>query len=144
MSVNTNPDRIYVPREYRATIHLDGEDPLSPQSSMHNVSIPGMGAALVDISTGGCCLRLPGFEVPFSVNPECHVSSIKLLHPDLDNAPIQGRIAWSREKPPYVLIGIQFTQIRPKTLESIRSYVENCPIENRSNRSGDRVQPGHA
>jgi hypothetical protein len=141
MSVNSNPDRIYVPHEYRATIHLDGEDPLSPQTA-HNVSIPGMGAALLDISTGGCCLRLPRFEVPFNVNPECHISSIKLLHPELDSTPIKGRIAWTKEDPAYVLIGVQFTQIRPGTLDSIRSYIENSPIQNRMNRGGGRVRPG--
>ena len=126
MSVSSNPDRIYATRQYRAKIHLNRDRSPQAHPSAHNVSIPGMGAALMDISAGGCCLRLSSHDVPFNVGPECHISSIKLLHPDLDSSPIKGRIAWSREDPPYVLVGIQFTQIQPATLESIHSYVESC------------------
>lgn len=126
MSASTNPDRIYVTREYRATVRLDQDDPLHPKPFMPDVSLPGMGAILMNISAGGCCLRLPRFEIPSSIRPGCQLSSIKLLHPTLDNSPIKGRIAWSREDPPYVLIGVQFMHIQSATQESIRSYINAC------------------
>ncbi len=124
MSVGSNPDRIYVPRQFRAKIRLDHDVSTQPQTSVHNVSLPGMGAALMDISASGCCLRISRGDFPFSSSPERHISSIKLLHPDLESTPIGGRIAWYRDDPPFILIGIQFTHIRPMTLESIHSYVE--------------------
>lgn len=124
MSVNTNPDRVYVNRQYRAKLRLVDDDPASPGPATCNVGLPGMGAALVDISTGGCCLRLVRSDIMYSLDPDRHIPSIKLLHPDLESSPIGGRIAWSKEDPPYVFIGIQFTHVRPATLDSIHSYIE--------------------
>lgn len=124
MSLSTNPDRVYVNRQYRAKLRLVDDDPASQQTAACNVSLPGMGAVLIDISTGGCCLRLIRSDVPYNVDPDRHIPSIKLLHPDLEGSPIGGRIAWSRDAPPYVLLGIQFTHIRPATLDSIHSYIE--------------------
>jgi len=123
MSVSTNPDRVYVNRQHRAKIRLDQGE------TRPSASLPGAGASLVDISPGGCCLRLIRSEVPDGVAPGSFLASIKLLHPDLDSTPIEGRIAWSREEPPSVLVGIQFTHVRPTTAVSIQTYVDG-------NRSG--------
>jgi hypothetical protein len=124
MSINTNPDRIYVTRADRAMIHFDREEASSSGSGAFDVHLPSMGAALMDISMGGCCLRLPGFEVPAGFRPEHHISSIKLLHPELDNSPIKGRIVWSREKRLDVLIGVQFTKVEAATMDSIQAFVK--------------------
>lgn len=123
MSVSTNPDRVYVNRQHRAKIRLD------QGATRHSACIPGAGAALVDISPGGCCLRLTRSEAPDGIAPGSFLTAIKLLHPDLDSTPIEGRIAWSREEPPCVLVGVQFTHVRPTTLASIQAYVDG-------NRSG--------
>lgn len=124
MSVSSNPDRVYVSREYRAKIRLNQDDAEHPRPSVHDVGLPGMGATLLDISAGGCCLRLAHCDTPLQLGPEHTLSSIKLLHPDLEASPIGGRIAWSRTAPPHVLLGIQFTHIQPSTLASIQRYLE--------------------
>ena len=126
MSATTNPDRVYVNRQYRAKLRLDQEEAalFGASATSANVALPGIGAALVDISAGGCCLRLTRCELPFDISPDCHISSIKLLHPDLDSTPLTGRIAWARVAPPHLLMGIQFTRIRPATLASIQAYLD--------------------
>ena len=60
MSATTNPDRVYVNRQYRAKLRLDQEEAalFGASATSANVALPGIGAALVDISAGGCCLRL--------------------------------------------------------------------------------------
>lgn len=124
MTVQANPDRIPVSREFRATLHLSRSE--GSHLAALDVSLPGVGAALLNISLGGCCVRLPRYDLPFRLDPGSHISSLRLLHPQLESSPIQGRIVWSTEVPPNILIGIQFMQIRPSTLESIRLLVEDC------------------
>jgi hypothetical protein len=126
MSATTNPDRVYVNRQYRAKIRLDQEETalFGPSTTGTQVALPSIGATLIDISAGGCCLRLTRCELPFDISSDSYISSIKLLHPELDSTPIQGRIAWSRVAPPHMLMGIQFTRIRPATLASIQVYLE--------------------
>jgi c-di-GMP-binding flagellar brake protein YcgR len=123
MSLVTNPDRIYVTREYRAKIRLDQGEVAAPSSSFAGGSLPGLGAALMNLSTGGCCLRIARSELPFGLHPEHHYPSIKLLHPELDSSPIRGRVAWFREEPPHLLVGIQFLQMQPETQQSIQAYL---------------------
>jgi c-di-GMP-binding flagellar brake protein YcgR len=85
----------------------------------------GLAAALLDISTGGCCLKLQGFDVPAGLAPGSLLSSIKLLHPTFDGTPITGRIAWRKDQPPHALLGVQFLDMRPITLQSVQSFVKS-------------------
>jgi len=123
MSVSTNPDRVYVNRQHRAKIRLD------PDDRRLSASLPGAGAALVNISPGGCCLRLIRSELPSGIVPGSCLPSIKLLHPELDSTPMEGRVAWAREEAPNVLVGIQFTHVRTATLASIQAYVDGNRCE---------------
>jgi hypothetical protein len=118
MSVSTNPDRIYVNRQHRAKLRLDAD------GRRPSAALPGMGAALVNISLGGCCLRLVRSELPEGLAPGCYLPSLKLLHPELDSTPIEGRIAWLRDERPHLLVGIEFAHVRAVTLASIRAYLE--------------------
>jgi c-di-GMP-binding flagellar brake protein YcgR len=123
MSVITNPDRRYVTREYRAKIQLAGEALQGSPASPHNVILPGLGAALVNLSMGGCCLRIVRSDSPFNFHPDHQFPSIKLLHPGLESSPIRGRVAWSREEPPHLLIGVQFLLMQKETRTAIQSYL---------------------
>ena len=126
MSVNTNPDRIYVDRQYRAKIRMAHDDATHSCAFPDDVILLNMGATLVNISAGGCCLRLSRSDLPFAVSPGCYIPFIKLLHPNLDSPPVKGRVAWSKEEPHHVLVGIQFTELHPEALKSIHSYTETC------------------
>jgi hypothetical protein len=117
MSVSTNPDRIYVNRQHRAKLRLDAD------GTRPSAALPGLGAALVNISAGGCCLRLIRSELPDGFAPGCYLPSLKLLHPELDSTPIEGRIAWLREEPPHMMVGIEFEHVRAITMASIRAYL---------------------
>lgn len=126
MSVATNPDRAYVPREYRASIRMTPDDLLSSHIAFQDAGIPSLGAALLNISPGGCCLRFMGFDLPGGLVPGTLISSLKLLHPALDRRPIRGRVAWRSEAHPYTLIGVQFLEVAPETHVSIRSFLDTA------------------
>lgn len=136
MSAHTNQDRIYVPREYRARIRVARDEAASSRFLSQDATFMGLGAALLDISIGGCCLKLLRFDVPVDLAPGSLLSSIKLLHPAFDGSPISARIAWRNDEPPHVLLGIQFLDMRPTTLESVRSFVES-----NLNRSKNSMEP---
>lgn len=124
MSAATNPDRAYVPREYRASIRMTPEDLLSSHIAFQEAGIPSLGAALLNISPGGCCLRFIVFDLPGTLAPGTLISSLKLLHPALDRRPIRGRVAWRREAHPHILVGVQFLEVSPETQTSIRTFLE--------------------
>lgn len=126
MSANTNPDRIYVDRQHRAKIRMVAHLlPWPSGPSGGEAQELGFGAILVNLSPGGCCLQIPSHDCPPDLTPGCPMSSIKLLHPNLDSTPIKGRVAWTRGEPPYVLAGIQFMQLHSATERSIRSYLKD-------------------
>lgn len=124
MSVATNPDRAYVPREYRASVRMSPDDLLSSHIAFQDAGIPNLGAALLNISPGGCCLRFMGFDLPGDLAPGTLISSLKLLHPALDRRPIRGRVAWRAEAHPHTLIGVQFLEVSTETRTSIETFLE--------------------
>ncbi len=126
MSAATNPDRAYVPREYRASVRMSPEDLLSSHIAFQDSGIPSLGAALLNISPGGCCLRFMGFDLPAQLASGSLISSLKLLHPALDRRPIRGRVAWRRDSHPHTLIGVQFLEVPPETRTSIQAFLETA------------------
>ncbi len=124
MSVATNPDRAYVPREYRASVRMTPDDLFSSHIAFQDTGVPSLGAALLNISPGGCCLRFMKFDLPTHLAAGSLISSLKLLHPALDRRPIRGRVAWRAESHPHTLIGVQFLEVSPETRASIQAFLE--------------------
>jgi len=92
--------------------------------SFQDAGVSGLGAALVNLSPGGCCLRFMLFELPAALTRGSLLSSLKLLHPSLDRRPIRGRIAWRTDASPHALIGVQFLDMHQETLASIHRFLE--------------------
>ena len=86
---------------------------------------------LLDMSAGGCCLRLPqalseGFRKGAALD-EFH-----FVHPDLPQGVLQGRVKWvlgrnagaaAATGPRYCLVGVEFALITAGLAQAIESYV---------------------
>lgn len=87
------------------------------------------GLELANLSTGGCCSRVPRHKVEFlEVGMAIHFMVI--VHQKLPHVPLIGRIAWimggqHRGRNSHALVGIAFSNPNPQFLETLGGHLEN-------------------
>lgn len=107
MSKETNPDRIYTPRHFRATLN-----PLDP------ILLMTVGCVVQNLSPGGCCIKSTG---AFIADPN-HLVQIKILYPSIDPNPIFCSVRWSKKVDGVMYFGLQFVRIQDSTRQSIEAF----------------------
>ena len=89
-------------------------------------------ADLLDVSVGGCCLRLPPAGCT-ELQSGALLEEFHFLHRDLPNGVLQARVSWilgknAAERPGssegrYCLVGIEFTGPSPEIVEGLEAYI---------------------
>jgi hypothetical protein len=88
-------------------------------------------ADLVDLSAGGCCLRLP-LDRCAELQKGVNLDEFHLIHPDLPQGILPGRVRWLMGRPPgpdegtrgrYCLVGVEFLEPPEALVASIRDYI---------------------
>jgi hypothetical protein len=89
-------------------------------------------ADVLDISTGGCCLRLP-LDLCREIRQGVGLDEFHFLHPDLPKGVLQGRVKWVLGRNPgaleaggagrYCLVGVEFLGIPEVVGQVIEAYV---------------------
>jgi len=89
-------------------------------------------ADLLDLSAGGCCLRLP-LERCREIRRGVDLEEFHLLHPDLPKGVLPARVSWVLGRTPgalegggpdrYCLVGVEFTGIPDRAARAIGAYV---------------------
>ena len=87
---------------------------------------------LLDISTGGCCLRLQQAKAD-SLGKGVVLDEFHFVHPDLPQGVLQGRVKWilgrnsapgaSASGPRYCLVGVEFCLIPAGLVQAIDGFV---------------------
>ena len=89
-------------------------------------------ADLLDLSAGGCCLRLP-LERCREILQGAELDEFHFLHPDLPRGVLRGRVKWVLGRGPgaleaggagrYCLVGVAFVEVPEALGKAIADYV---------------------
>jgi c-di-GMP-binding flagellar brake protein YcgR len=89
-------------------------------------------ADLLDLSTGGCCLRLP-LDRCQEILQGVRLDEFHFLHPDLPTGVLEGRVKWVLGRNPgalesggpgrYCLVGVEFQDVPDPVRQAIAAYV---------------------
>lgn len=87
-----------------------------------------VGLALANLSTGGCCAKVPAPQAG-ALEAGTALHSLFIAHAQLPNVALQGRVAWVLGKqntsPEAVaLVGIQFLDANPLFLDTLAQHLE--------------------
>jgi hypothetical protein len=89
-------------------------------------------ADLLDLSAGGCCLRLP-LDLCAEIRQGVALEEFHFLHPDLPTGVLEARVRWVLGRSPaaleagasgrYCLVGVEFTRVLDDLAQAVAAYV---------------------
>ena len=86
-----------------------------------------MGLSVVSMGAGGCSVKI-SITLAASLKPDDPLTKLFLLHPDLPQVPLEGRVSWIRGRQPgleenALLMGIEFLSLEEGYAKLLDDYV---------------------